>query len=102
MTMDCMKKLLYSHERAISLAEVMYSWLYRVGSRVARTSLPGRLLGRRARRILTVGLVVVVLVAEFVMLYTLAELIDLCVKLMEVWCELAAKHLELTLDRTQG
>ena len=33
------------------------------------------------------------------MLYLLAELVELCILLMEVWAELAAKHLEITLDR---
>lgn len=27
-------------------------------------------------------------------------LVDLCILLMEVWAELAAKHLEITLDKT--
>lgn len=27
-------------------------------------------------------------------------LVDLCIALMEVWAELAAKHLEITLDRS--
>jgi hypothetical protein len=34
------------------------------------------------------------------MLVMLAQLVDLCLSLMEVWAELAAKHLEITLDRT--
>ena len=34
--------------------------------------------------------------AQLVALYALGELIDLCISLMELWAELARKHLELT------
>ena len=36
------------------------------------------------------------LVIQGVMLYTLAQLVELCILLMEVWTELATKHLEIT------
>jgi hypothetical protein len=38
---------------------------------------------------------VLTLAAEAVMLVVLAEMIDLAISLMEVWAELARKHLEL-------
>jgi hypothetical protein len=34
------------------------------------------------------------------LLWLLGEMIGLCIALMEVWAELAAKHLEITLDQT--
>jgi hypothetical protein len=34
---------------------------------------------------------------QLILIYWLGELIDLSVSLMEVWAELARKHLELTL-----
>ena len=95
-----MNKLRYSHARALSLAEVVYVWLYRTIYHWAGTSLPGGPRGQRGRRILLAAAVVLTLVCEFVMLWMLAELIDLCISLMELWTVLARKHLELTLDKT--
>lgn len=47
---------------------------------------------------LVAGLLLLVGIAvQLVALYALGELIDLCVSLMELWAELARKHLELTL-----
>lgn len=37
------------------------------------------------------------LVGELVLMYLVWELVDLTLSLMEVWAELARKHLELTL-----
>jgi hypothetical protein len=37
---------------------------------------------------------------QALLLWLLGEMISLCIALMEVWAELAAKHLEITLDRT--
>lgn len=95
-----MKHLRYSHERVFSLAEVAYSWLYRAGRRLCEDFSTGRLAGTRWPRFLSVAIVVIALVAEFIMLWMLAELVDLCISLMELWAELAAKHLEIQLDHT--
>jgi hypothetical protein len=40
------------------------------------------------------------LVMQVGLLWLLGEMIGLCIALMEVWAELAAKHLEITLDST--
>lgn len=40
------------------------------------------------------------LVVQLVFLVLLWELVDLVLSLMELWVELAAKHLRITLDRT--
>lgn len=45
--------------------------------------------------LLLLGLVVQVIVIALVY-----ELVDLTVSLMELWAEIAAKHLRITLDRT--
>jgi hypothetical protein len=37
---------------------------------------------------------------QLVLVFLVWYLIDLAIALMEVWAELAAKHLELTLDTT--
>lgn len=98
--MEHMNKLRYGHARTMSFAEVVTAWLYRVVRRLAGASLRQVLAGTQGRRILIAGLVVFTLVVEFIMLYTLAELVELCISLMELWTELARKHLEITLDST--
>jgi hypothetical protein len=37
---------------------------------------------------------------QLVLAFLVWYLLDLCIALMEVWAELAAKHLEITLDTT--
>lgn len=46
--------------------------------------------------------VVLILLTMFQLgfLWLLGQMVDLCISLMELWVELAAKHLEITLDRT--
>jgi hypothetical protein len=51
----------------------------------------------RARRAVQTCLLLVGLVGQAVSLLTLAYLCDLSLSLMELWDELARKHLELTL-----
>lgn len=96
----CMRYLKYAHEACRPLlAEFslrVYGWvagLLRLPQTAGRPSLPWR-------RLLVCSAVVLTLVLEAVMLWMLAELVDLCISLMELWAELAAKHLQITLDRT--
>lgn len=95
-----MRYLVYSHTHLRSLISVVSGRLYRWIA--GRLSVPLK-AGRRStpwRTVLVVGAVVLTLLAEAVMLWLLAGMIDLCISLMEVWAELAAKHLEITLDKT--
>lgn len=48
-------------------------------------------------RLVGVAVLVLALLGEIVLTLTVAYLIDLSVSLMELWAELARKHLELTL-----
>jgi hypothetical protein len=92
--------LRYAHELCRPLLAEIFSRVYRWIA--GRLRLP-QAAGRRSlswRRWLVFGAVVLTLLAEGVMLWLLAEMIDLCISLMEVWAELAAKHLEIVLDRT--
>lgn len=93
-----MKHLVYVHRNLRPLIQVLFTWIHGrvthwLGVLVSRLSLTGRpvMLLRWLAVLVSLG-------AQAVMLYTLAELIDLCIELMEVWAELAAKHLEITLD----
>jgi hypothetical protein len=54
----------------------------------------------RSSRIWALLALVLGLVMQALLLWLLGEMISLCIALMEVWAELAAKHLEITLDRT--
>lgn len=40
------------------------------------------------------------MMVQMVLLWLLGQMVDLCIDLMNVWVELAAKHLEITLDHT--
>jgi hypothetical protein len=46
--------------------------------------------------------VVLILLTMFqlMLLWLLGQMVELCLALMEVWLELAQKHLEITLDTT--
>jgi len=95
-----MKYLRYAHEACRPLlAEIsrrVYRWV------AGRLHLP-QVAGRRSsfwRRLLVCSAVVLTLLLEGLMLWLLAEMIDLCISLMELWAELAAKHLAITLDTT--
>jgi len=92
-----MEKVQYVHSHLRSLVSVATAGLYRWI--VGRLSVPRR-AGRPLlpwRRLVVIVAVLLTLVIEAVMLYWLSELVDLCIMLMEVWTELARKHLELTL-----
>lgn len=95
-----MKYLRYAHEACRPLlAEIsrrVYQW---IAGRLASPRFAGRRF-LRWRPLLLCSAVVLTLVAESVMLWLLAEMIDLCISLMELWAELAAKHLEIVLDTT--
>lgn len=93
-----MKYLRYAHEACRPLlAEIsrrVYQW---VAGRLASPRHAGRPSSswRRAAVVLAVCLTLLI---EASMLWILAELVDLCISLMELWAELAAKHLQITLD----
>lgn len=95
-----MKHLVYAHRAVIPLVTAIYGWLYQgIAGRISPRS--GRpLLSESRRRVLCILAAVLALVVQVVLLWLLGQMIDLCISLMEVWAELAAKHLSITLDRT--
>ena len=56
-----------------------------------------RRLAGKGRLLIAWAGIIVGLMVQLVALWFLGEMIDLCISLMEVWAELARKHLELTL-----
>jgi hypothetical protein len=70
-------------------------WLDEVRELLARLAHLTR--SPRLRRLVHGLLLVVGIVVQGVMLLTIAYLCDLSISLMELWAELARKHLELTV-----
>lgn len=76
----------------------------RLWAGVARRALARVLAVSSARRprgktIAVLGIILGTLM-QVVLVCLVWYLIDLCILLMEVWAELAAKHLQITLDRS--
>lgn len=95
-----MKLLRYAHGPLRSLAaetSSLASWAARAVLAYVAPLVPW--LARRRTLWAVLGLVLG-LVLQVVLLWLLGEMITLCISLMEVWTELAYKHLEITLDPT--
>lgn len=96
-----MKQLVYLHGSVKPFLVVIFSWVHRLATHWL-VSMVGRLsLVRRRPGLLRWAAVIFALVVQGIMLYLLAQLVELSIDLMEVWTELAVKHLEITLDSTQ-
>ena len=91
-----MKHLVYVHGQLRPLIAVSLEWVHGLVTHWL-AFLVGRLsLTKRRLIVMKWAGVALTLVIQAVMLYTLAELIDLCISLMEVWAELASHHLAIT------
>lgn len=95
-----MKLLRYAHAPLESLLGASV----RLWIQVARRALARVLSGLHARRprgkAIAITASIVGLLMQVVLVCLVWYLIDLCILLFEVWAELAAKHLEITLDTT--
>lgn len=95
-----MKHLVYAHQISVSLVGALWVWTRRS---VAGLVSPGEDRPHRVKTprpwlaVLRVTALVLALIIDVVALYALGYMIDLCVSLMELWAELARKHLEITL-----
>lgn len=91
---------MYAHQRNVALLMAMWRWCHGL---VAGWFSPDEPSGRGTRRrrswahLIGVAVIVTALVLQAVLIYVAGELIDLSISLMELWAELARKHLELTL-----
>ena len=91
-----MKHLVYVHGQLRPLIAVSLEWVH---GQVTHwlSPLAGRLsLTRRRLIVMKWVAVALTLVIQAVMLFMLAELVDLCISLMEVWAELASHHIAMT------
>ena len=92
----CMRNLVYLHEQLRPLIAVVFSWVHR---RITHclVFLVGQVsLVKRRPGVLRWVAVVMSLVVQGVMLWMLAELIELWILGMEVWAELATYHFAIT------
>lgn len=95
-----MKYIVYGHQSVTPLVVVLLRLTWRF---LVRLFPPGRVRAgilRYWRRVVFWMAVLASLAIQAIMLHLLSELVELCIDLMEVWAELAAKHLEIQLDRT--
>lgn len=95
-----MKHLPYEHSPNRSLLSTVERTFWQHWARVIVPRLTRALVLAKhplVRAIVVRILVLVGLVVQVVLLLVLAYMIDLCLSLMELWADLARKHLELTL-----
>ena len=69
-----------------------------VGFLVALALRLGAILRRHRRSCILAAGAALCLVSQVMLLCTAFYLVDLCISLMELWAELARKHLEITLS----
>ena len=96
-----MRHIVYLHQNLRPHIRILFSWIHGwvthwLAPLAGRLSLTGRRL-----IILRWAGVFLALLIQGVMLVLLAQLVELSIDLMEVWTELAAKHLEIQLDHTK-
>lgn len=91
-----MRHLIYTHVRMQSLLGAAERVVWRVVKSQLTPGLRRLLPGRRSRPLIAGILLVVSLVAQAFMLVLLAQLVDLCISLYEVWAMLARKYVELS------
>jgi hypothetical protein len=90
----------YEHAHLANLLALTYSMAL-AGARVVVGAISRRVrwIPRRSKLWVVLALLLGLLM-QVLLLWLLGEMIGLCIALMEVWAELAAKHLEITLDST--
>jgi len=95
-----MRHLRYMHEPLRSIAGASLRYWFGVARRLLAQGSCG--LSKRRPRPKTIAVVSLVLgfLVNVILVCLVWYLIDLVILLMEVWAELAAKHLEITLDTT--
>ena len=96
-----MKYLIYGHKSTATLAVALWRLIRGAWARLRPQTDEGphRLSGRRGfGRRAAPALLLLGAVCQLVLLVLVGQLVELCIDLMEVWAELARKHLEITLS----
>lgn len=95
-----MKQLPYTHARNVSLIGAAARAVWHATARFLRPRVEWAVAVSRdalVRQLAARILLLLGIVMQIVLLLVLGYLIDLSLSLMELWAELARKHLELTL-----
>lgn len=95
-----MKHFMYAHSRNVSLIAALLGAMWRTAARVIvprLTRAVAMLSHELVRTIVLRVLLLVAVLAQIALLLVFGYLIDLSLSLMELWAELARKHLELTM-----
>ena len=95
-----MRYLVYAHQHNTALLMALWRWVHGLVAGWFSPDEPGGRGTRRRRswaHLTGAAVIIVALVVQVVLVCVVGELIDLCISLMELWAELARKHLELTL-----
>lgn len=94
-----MGKLDYRHLNVVPLAWEVHQLIRDYVVRLCSPSRDRTAWAVQWKRLVAVAATVTALICQIVILYYAAQLVDLCVSLMEVWVELAHKHLEIVNSR---
>lgn len=95
-----MQHLPYGHSHNTALLTLLWRLLWQHSARLLSPTWKRAVVLSRAPLVRTTAarvLLLVGLVMQVVLLLVLGYMVDLCISLMELWAELARKHLELTL-----
>lgn len=95
-----MKYLPYHHDRNVTLIGALARWLWHTAARflVPRWRWAAAVAKDPwARAVAARVLLIVAFLVQCVLLLVLGYMLDLALSLMELWAELARKHLEITL-----
>jgi hypothetical protein len=98
--MMSMKYLSYRHQSVPPMVVVWYRVLREAIGRRLDSGTRRPALSRRRRRMLWKVAGLLALAVQVVLILVAQQLVELSISLMEVWAELAAKHLEISLDRS--
>lgn len=95
-----MKFIQYRHTIDPPWVVVVYRWLREWIGRRLNSGTRRPALSPEGRRIFLRIAGLLALAIQIVLVLVVQQLVELSIDLMEVWTELAAKHLEITLDRS--
>lgn len=98
--MMAMKYLIYGHRSVPPLVVVVFRFLREAIGRRLSSGTRRPALSPERRQFLWRLAAIIALVVQVVLIVLVQQLVDLSLDLMEVWAELAAKHLEIVLDET--
>jgi hypothetical protein len=98
--MIVMKHLLYLHQSVPPMVVAVHRVLRELIGRRLNSGTRRPALSPAGHRALWRVAGIIALAVQIVLVLLVQQLVELSILLMEVWAELAAKHLEISLDRS--